>query len=142
AWHPAICLLRPADSTDIEPLQRSGRWEDAGARLADEARSLEAAGAELIVLCTNTMHRIADSITAAIEVPFVHIAHATAGAVHAQHERTVGLLANAYTLEQDFYVGRLRDDHGLDVLVATAGYRGLVPSVIYTELCQGVVRED
>ena len=88
------------------------------------------------------MHRIADSITAAIEVPFVHIADATADAVHAQHVRTVGLLATAYTMEQDFYVGRLRDEHGLDVLVPTAGDRGLVHSVIYNELCQGVVRED
>jgi aspartate racemase len=139
--HSADCLLRSVDFTDIEPLQRSGRWDEAGARLADEARALVAAGAELLVLCTNTMHKVADSITAAIEVPFVHIADTTADAVHAQHLRTVGLLATAYTMEDDFYVGRLRDKHGLDVLVPDAEDRGLVHSVIYTELCRGVVRE-
>ena len=140
--HSADCLLRSVDFADIEPLQRSGRWEEAGARLAGEARALQAAGAELLVLCTNTMHRVADVITAAIDVPFVHIADTTADAVRAQRLQTVGLLATAYTMEQDFYVGRLRDQHGLDVLVPGAADRAVVHAVIYDELCQGVVRED
>ena len=98
---------------EIEALQRTGRWEEAGVRLAAEARALVAAGAELLVLCTNTMHKVADAITAAVDVPFVHIADATAEAVRASELRAVGLLATAYTMEQDFYVGRLRERHGL-----------------------------
>ena len=81
--HSADCLLRSVDFTEIEPLQRSGRWEDAGVRLATEARALVAAGAQLLVLCTNTMHKVADAVTAAVDVPFVHIADATAEAVRA-----------------------------------------------------------
>jgi aspartate racemase len=110
--HSADCLLRSVDFTEIEPLQRSGRWDEAGAVLAAEARALVAAGAELLVLCTNTMHKVADAITAAVDVPFVHIADTTAGAVLAQQLHTVGLLATAYTMEQDFYVGRLREAMG------------------------------
>ena len=105
--------MRSVDFTAIEPLQRAGRWDEAGALLAAEARALVAAGAELIVLCTNTMHKVADAITDAVDVPFVHIADTTAEAVRAHGHDTVGLLATAYTMEQDFYVGRLRDRHGL-----------------------------
>ena len=139
--HSADCLLRSVDFTDIEPLQRTGRWEEAGSRLAAEARLLEVAGAELLVLCTNTMHSVADAITAAINVPFVHIADTTADAVRASQIQTVGLLATAYTMEQDFYVGRLREKHGLGVLIPEADDRRLVHSVIYDELCLGIVNE-
>jgi len=137
--HSADCLLRSVDFTDIEVLQRSSRWEEAGAVLAAEAASLVAAGAELIVLCTNTMHKVADAIGAAVEVPFVHIADTTADAVRAGGLQTVGLLATGYTMEQDFYVGRLRDRHGLTVLVPDEPDRRIVHSVIYDELCVGVV---
>ncbi|HUA47859.1 MAG TPA: aspartate/glutamate racemase family protein [Solirubrobacteraceae bacterium] len=139
--HSADCLLRSVDFADIEPLQRAGRWDEAGRRLAAEAVALVGAGAELVVLCTNTMHKVADAITAAVDVPLVHIADATASAVRAQGLRTVGLLATAYTMEQDFYVGRLRDRHGLDVLVPGPDDRRLVHDVIYDELCVGIVRE-
>jgi aspartate racemase len=127
------------DVADIEQLQRDGRWEEAGARLADEARALVAGGAELLVLCTNTMHKVADAITDAVDVPFVHIADTTAHAVRAAGLTTVGLLATGYTMEQDFYVGRLRDMHGLEVLVPGEADRRIVHDVIYTELCVGVV---
>jgi aspartate racemase len=100
-----------------------------------------AAGAELLVLCTNTMHKVADAITAAIEVPFVHIADTTAHAVRAAALQTVGLLATGYTMEQDFYVGRLRDVHGLRVLVPDEPDRRIVHSVIYDELCVGVIND-
>jgi aspartate racemase len=140
--HSADCLLRSVDFAAIEVLQRTGRWDEAGEVLASEARALEAAGAELIVLCTNTMHKLADTITAAIDVPFVHIADTTAAAVREAGLSTVGLLATAYTMEQEFYVGRLRDLHGLEVLVPGADDRRLVHDVIYGELCLGVVRED
>jgi aspartate racemase len=137
--HSADCLLRSVDFAEIEELQRRGEWDAAGRRLAAEARALVAGGAELLVLCTNTMHKVADAIAAAVEVPFVHIADTTAEAVRAQGLSTVGLLATAYTMEQDFYVGRLRDAHGLDVLVPGAEDRRVVHDVIYDELCVGVV---
>jgi aspartate racemase len=140
--HSADCLLRSVDFAAIEVLQRTGRWDEAGEVLASEARALAAAGAELIVLCTNTMHKLADTITAAIDIPFVHIADTTAAAVRDAHLSTVGLLATAYTMEQEFYVGRLRDLHGLEVLVPGADDRRVVHDVIYGELCLGVVRED
>jgi aspartate racemase len=139
--HSADCLLRSVDFAEIELLQRDGRWDEAGERLAAEARALVAGGAELLVLCTNTMHKVADAITGAIEIPFVHIADTTAHAVRAAGLDTVGLLATGYTMEQDFYVGRLRDVHGLQVLVPGEADRRIVHDVIYDELCVGVVRE-
>ncbi len=139
--HSADCILRSVDFADIEVLQREGRWAEAGSRLAAEAQTLEAAGAELLVLCTNTMHKLAAEIELATTIPFIHIADTTADAVRAAGLERVGLLATAYTMEQDFYVGRLRDAHGLDVLVPGAEDRRLVHDVIYEELCVGIVRD-
>src|SRR3954447_9038090 len=140
--HSADCVLRSVDFYDVERLQSSGAWDEAGELLGKEARSLEAAGAELLVLCTNTMHKIADAVQAAISIPFVHIGDATADAVRAADLSRVGLLATAYTMEQDFYVGRLRERHGLDVLVPEAEDRRIVHDVIYDELCVGVIRDE
>ena len=140
--HSADCLLRSVDFAKVEAMQRAGDWERASALLAAEAAALEAAGAELLVLCTNTMHKLADAITAVIEIPFVHIADTTADAVHGRGLATVGLLATAYTMEQEFYVGRLRDVHGLEVLVPGEPDRKIVHDVIYEELCVGVVADD
>jgi aspartate racemase len=140
--HSADCLLRSVDFAEIELLQREGRWDEAGERLAAEAGALAAAGAQLLVLCTNTMHKVADQITDAVDIPFVHIADTTAHAVRAAGLQTVGLLATGYTMEQDFYVGRLRDMHGLEVLVPGDGDRRIVHDVIYDELCVGVVRDE
>ena len=140
--HSADCLLRSVDFVEVEQLQRAGDWNRAGALLAAEAAALEAAGAELLVLCTNTMHKVADAITDAVEIPFVHIADTTAKAVRGRGLETVGLLATGYTMEQDFYVGRLRDVHGLDVLVPGEADRRIVHDVIYEELCVGVVTDD
>jgi aspartate racemase len=137
--HSADCLLRSVDFAPVEELQRSGAWEEAGDLLAAEARALESAGAELLVLCTNTMHKVADQIIDAIDIPFVHIADATADAVRRDGITTVGLLATGYTMEQDFYVGRLRERHGLTVLVPEPDDRRLVHDVIYHELCVGIV---
>jgi aspartate racemase len=134
--------MRSVDFADIEPLQRTGRWDEAGARLAGEARALVAAGAQLMVLCTNTMHKVADAIVEAIDVPFVHIADTTAEAVQSAHLRRVGLLATAYTMEQDFYVGRLRERHGLTVLVPDEADRRIVHQVIYDELCVGTIKDS
>lgn len=138
----ADCVLRSVDFAGVEALQRAGDWDAAAALLAAEARALEAAGAEVLVVCTNTMHKVADEIAAAVPaLDFVHIADATADAVRAGGLTRVGLLATAYTMEQDFYVGRLRDRHGLDVLVPDDRQRAEVHRVIYEELCVGVVRD-
>jgi aspartate racemase len=140
--HSADCVLRSVDFAEIEQLQREGRWREAGARLADEGRGLVAAGAELLVLCTNTMHKVADAITTAIGIPLIHIADASAEVLRGQGLRTVGLLATAYTMEQDFYIGRLRNLHGLRVLVPAEHDRQMVHEVIYRELCVGIAKES
>src|SRR3954452_7781590 len=124
--HSADCVLRSVDFFDVERLQASGAWDEAGELLGNEAAALEAAGCELLVLCTNTMHKLADQVEAAVSIPFVHIADATATAVRRAGLSRVGLLATAYTMEQEFYVGRLRERHGLDVLVPGEADRGLV----------------
>jgi aspartate racemase len=139
--HSADCVLRSVDFADVEELQRTDRWDEAGDLLAEEAAALERAGAELLVLCTNTMHKVADRIEAAIGIPFVHIGDTTADAVRAAGLSTVGLLATGYTMEQDFYTGRLRDKHGLTVVVPEAPDRRIVHDVIYDELCVGVVED-
>ncbi|MBE2314587.1 aspartate/glutamate racemase family protein [Solirubrobacter sp. CPCC 204708] len=139
--HSADCILRSVDFTEIEVLQRENRWAEAGERLAREAQDLEAAGAELLVLCTNTMHKVAAEIELAITIPFVHIGDTTAEAVRGDGLDRVGLLATGYTMEQDFYVGRLRDQHGLDVLVPDKADRKIVHDVIYDELCKGIIND-
>ena len=139
--HSADCVLRSVDFADVEVLQRTGAWDQAGELLSAEAQSLVAAGAELVVLCTNTMHKVADAIAGAVSVPLVHIADTTAEAVRAQGLDRVGLLATAYTMEQDFYVGRMREQHGLDVLVPGEDDRRVVHRIIYEELVLGHVRE-
>jgi aspartate racemase len=137
--HSADCLLRSVDFAGVERLQREGRWDEAAELLATEAQRLVAGGAELIVLCTNTMHKVADAVAAGAGVPLVHIADATAEAVRARGLRTVGLLATGYTMEQPFYVDRLRDRHGIEVLVPDAAARREVHRIIYEELCLGRV---
>ncbi|MET9494092.1 aspartate/glutamate racemase family protein [Streptomyces sp. NPDC006552] len=138
--HSAPCVLYSVDFAEIERLQVVGDWEAAGRILAEAARRLEAAGAELLLLCTNTMHKVADQVQAATAVPLLHLADATAGAVRAAGLERVGLLGTAFTMEQDFYRGRLAQA-GLDVLVPDEAGRALVHRVIYEELCLGVVRD-
>ncbi|RNL77799.1 aspartate/glutamate racemase family protein [Nocardioides marmorisolisilvae] len=139
--HSADCLLRSVDFATVEELQVSGRWVEAGAMLADAARQLEAAGAEVIVLCTNTMHKVADAIEEAVGIPLLHLADATAAAATAARLTQVGLLGTAFTMEQDFYRDRLAG-HGLEVLVPDAEDRALVHRVIYDELCLGIVKDE
>jgi aspartate racemase len=142
ALHSADCVLRSVDFARIEEMQRTDRWDDAGDLLADEASRLVAAGADLVLLCTNTMHNVADRIEAAIDVPFVHIADPTGEALRSARIETVGLLATAYTMEQEFYRARLRDKHGLTVLTPGEQDRRIVHDVIYRELCVGIANAD
>ena len=139
--HSARLVLLSVDFADIETLQVAGRWAEAGALLADAASRLEAAGADLLVLCTNTMHKVADQIDAAVGIPLVHLADATADAVHRAGLGVVGLLGTAFTMEQAFYRDRLAAN-GLMVLVPGEADRATVHRVIYDELCLGVVSEQ
>lgn len=135
----ARCLLWSFDFAEVEELQHQGRWDEAGTLLADAARRLEGAGAELLVLCTNTMHLLTEAIEAAVRVPLVHIADPTAEAIRAAGIARVGLLGTAFTMEQPFYRGRLEERHGLEVLVPDAEDRATVHRIIYDELVQGRV---
>ncbi|HEY3480686.1 MAG TPA: aspartate/glutamate racemase family protein [Streptomyces sp.] len=139
--HSAKCVLVSVDFAEIERLQVRGSWEQAGEILAAAARSLERAGVDMVLICTNTMHKVAGQVQAAVSVPLLHLADATADAVRAAGVRRVGLLGTAFTMEQDFYRGRL-EARGLDVLVPDTEARALVHRVIYEELCLGQVRED
>lgn len=139
--HSARCVLYSLDFAEVERLQAAGEWEQAGEVLARAAEGVEAAGADLVLLCTNTMHKVAEQVQAALSVPLLHLADATADAVLRGGVRRVGLLGTAFTMEQDFYRERLAS-HGLDVLVPDAEGRALVHRVIYEELCLGVVREE
>ncbi|QIP86161.1 aspartate/glutamate racemase family protein [Streptomyces sp. Tu 2975] len=139
--HSARCVLHSVDFAEIEQLQTAGEWERAGEILAAAARGLEAAGADLLLICTNTMHKVAGQVEAAVRVPLLHLADATADAVKARGLTRVGLLGTAFTMEQDFYRERLAG-HGLEVLTPDAEGRALVHRVIYDELCLGVVRDE
>jgi len=137
--HSAKLVLHSVDFHEIEALQRAGDWAGAGAAMAVAARSVEAAGADLLVLCTNTMHKVAGAMEQAVGIPLLHIADPTAAAIRAQGLVRVGLLGTRFTMEQDFYRGRLQDRHGLEVLVPDPAGRELVHRVIYEELCLGRV---
>lgn len=139
--HSADLIIRSYDFDTIARLQEAGAWAEAGERLAGDARRLVAGGAEVIVLCTNTMHRVADAIVAEVGSRFVHIADATAAAVRAAECRRIGLLGTRYTMEGAFYAGRLEAD-GLDVRVPGAEERTVVHDIIYDELVRGIIQPD
>jgi aspartate racemase len=138
--HSARLVLYSVDFDDIERLQRAGDWSAAGDAMADAARALHAAGADLLILCTNTMHKVAGAIEAATPLPLLHIADATADAIRAAGLARVGLLGTRFTMEQDFYQARLRA-HGIETQVPGAIDRDEVHRIIYEELCMGQVRE-
>jgi len=140
--HSARCLLYSVDFAEIEDCQREGDWDRAGVLLADAACALQAAGADLIGLCTNTMHKVADAIQAAVDVPLLHIADATGSILVAGGLRRVGLLGTRFTMEQSFYRDRLAERFDLEIVVPDAPARDEVHRVIYDELCRGEVRED
>ncbi|HET7328200.1 MAG TPA: aspartate/glutamate racemase family protein [Nocardioidaceae bacterium] len=136
--HSAECVLYSVDFAEIERMQVQARWDDAGHRLTEAARCLEAAGAELALLCTNTMHKVYDQVQAAVSIPLLHLGDATADAVTAAGLDTVGLLGTGFTMAQPFYRERL-ERHGLTVLTPDETDQELVHRVIYDELCKGVV---
>jgi aspartate racemase len=139
--HSARIVLASMDFAEMEALQVAGDWERAGQLLAESAKALEAAGADLLLICTNTMHKVADQVQAAVDIPLLHLGDATARAVRRAGLGTVGLLGTAFTMEQDFYRDRL-SSHGVRVLVPPADDRAQVHRIIYDELCVGVAREE
>lgn len=140
--HSARMLLWSLDFAEIERCQSASRWDDAAAILADAAERLEQAGADIILIGANTMHRIADDVQAAVAVPLLHIADATARAVEDVGAARPLLLGTEYTMSQDFYVGRLQREHGMDIVVPDADSRVMIHRVIFDELCQGQVLDS
>ena len=137
--HSAKLLLHSFDFAEIAERQHHGDWDGAGVLLADAARKLKAGGAEGLLICTNTMHKLAGQVQAAVSIPLIHIADATAVAVKGAGVRRPALLATRFTMEQDFYKGRLADKYGLEPMVPDQAGRDMVHRVIYDELCQGIV---
>jgi len=140
--HSAKCILYSVDFAEIETLQHEDRWQEAAQLMIEAGQSLERAGADFVVLCTNTMHKLADEIQANIHIPLLHITDATAQKIKAAGLRKIGLLGTRFTMEQDFYKGRLIDRFGLDVITPNSPERETIHRVIFEELCLGIVRQD
>lgn len=139
--HSARILLHSVDFADIELLQSEGRWQDAGAQLAEMARQLENAGAECIVIATNTMHRVANQVEAAVSIPLLHIADQTGKRLHKNAVSKVGLLGTRFTMEETFYRGRIEEQFGIEVVIPAADQRTQVHDIIYRELVRGVISD-
>jgi aspartate racemase len=142
ALHSARSIMYSVDFADIETLQHQGRWQDAAQLLIGAAKSLENGGADFVVLCTNTMHKVADEMQAHIKIPMLHIADATAQRIKDSGIRKIGLLGTRFTMEEDFYKARLAQKYGLDVIIPDAPEQEIVHRVIYDELVMGEIRQD
>ncbi|GAM73364.1 aspartate racemase [Vibrio ishigakensis] len=140
--HSAKLVLYSVDFAEIEALQHKGEWDKAGEALAEAGKSLQAAGADSIVICTNTMHKVAPEIEAQTTIPLLHIADATALELKRQGITKVGLLGTAFTMEQAFYKDRLTEKHGIEVVIPNDAERKLVHDVIYEELCLGTIKPE
>lgn len=137
--HSAKCILYSVDFAEIEILQHENRWDQAARLLVQASRSLEIAGADCLVICTNTMHKLAPEIQQQLSIPLLHIADPTAQKVRSAGLRKVALLGTRFTMEEDFYRGRLERPHGLEVLIPSEADRQIVHRVIYDELCMGII---
>lgn len=140
--HSAQIAMYSVDFEPIEKLQHEGDWEGAAKILSEAAQNIQSAGADFLIICTNTMHKIAPQIEESIQIPLLHIADATAEVLVDEGIKTVGLLGTAFTMEQDFYKGRLSEKYGLNVLVPNERDRQIVQEIIYQELCLGKVKAD
>lgn len=141
-FHSARICLYSVDFDEIEQLQHQGKWEETAAILARGARAVEAGGADFLLICTNTMHKVAPEIEGALSIPVLHIADATAERLVADGKKRVGLLGTRFTMEQEFYKGRLKERFGLEVLVPREEQREMVHHTIYDELCRGIISGD
>jgi aspartate racemase len=140
--HSARIVMQSFDFAQIAELQHTGNWDQAAKLLAGAAKRLEQAGAEVLVICTNTMHKSADHVQNNVHIPLLHIADATAEQIKAKELKIVGLLGTKLTMEEDFYKGRLRDKHGIEVIIPDEHERQIIDQIIYDELCIGQVKQD
>jgi len=139
--HSARIAMVSVDFQEIKEMQHNGDWAGAGQALAQAAKQVESAGADFLLICTNTMHKVAPQVQEAISIPILHLADATAKRIKAAGMKTIGLLGTNFTMEEDFYKGRLVDKYGLNVLVPPKSDREIVHRVIYDELCLGLVED-
>ncbi len=140
-WHSSKCLIYSLDFAEIEKLQNEREWVKLTGIMIDVAKKLEAGGAGCVLICTNTMHKMAEEIQAAISIPLIHIADATGEAIKTKGLKTVGLLGTKYTMEENFYKGRLSEKFGLDVIIPDKQDREVVHNIIYDELCLGKISQ-
>ena len=139
--HSAKIAMVSVDFQEIETLQQKGQWQEAGVILTRAAQQIEAAGADFLLICTNTMHIVAPQIQAGINIPLLHLADATAQRIVSKKIKTVGLLGTGFTMEQEFYKGRLSDNYGLEVIVPEKHDRDIIHQTIYDELCHGKITD-
>jgi len=140
-FHSAKCVMYSVDFEEIEKLQHQGDWDAATLLMIDAAQRVERAGAEFLVICTNTMHKMADEVGRELNIPILHIADVTAEAIKAQGQATIGLLGTRFTMEQDFYKGRLQQKHGIEVLIPGEKDRLSIHTILYDELCLGEIKQ-
>ncbi len=139
--HSAECVMYSVDFDEIEKLQHQGKWEELTQIMIDCAQRLEKAGANLIIICTNTMHKMAEEVESSITIPLLHIADATAEKIKEKGFKKVGLLGTKFTMEEDFYKGRLIEKHGLEVIMPNSEEMQIVHDIIFNELCLGEIKE-
>ncbi len=139
-FHSAKCIMYSVDFEEIERFQHHGDWDAATEVMVDAARRVERGGADLLLICTNTMHLMAEAVQSSVDIPLLHIVDVTAEAIRSLGQKTVGLLGTRFTMEQDFYSGRLRDRHGISVLIPEEDERKVIHGILYDELCLGEIR--
>lgn len=141
-FHSAKSIMYSVDFQEVEKLQHQGDWDGATALMIDAAQRVERAGADFLIICTNTMHKMADEVQSAIQIPLLHIVDVTADAIEANGQKKVGLLGTRFTMEQNFYKGRLLNKHGIEVLIPDEEERQIIHDIIYNELCLGQLKES
>ena len=139
--HSAECIMYSVDFDEIEKLQHQGKWEELTQIMINCAQRLEKAGANLIIICTNTMHKMAEEVESSITIPLLHIADATAEKIKGKGFKKVGLLGTKFTMEEDFYKGRLIDKHAIEVIIPNSEEMQIIHDIIFNELCLGEIKE-
>jgi len=140
--HSAKCILYSVDFAEIEKLQHENKWEEATKSMIDAAQKVERGGAEFVLICTNTMHLMADEVQSSVRIPLLHIVDVTAEEIKKNRFNRVGLLGTRFTMEQDFYKGRLKDKHGIEVVIPSEEERKVIHNILYSELCLGEIKSS